>query len=415
MELGPIFRALFRSRTRLFLIVTEIALTLAIVVNCLNMISDQRKYLTRPTGLDEQNLIAVTSQPFAKDFEDDVYVRNSAKEDLETLRAMPGVRAAAMIHAFPLSGGGSATTRRPAGSDREAVTAPYFAVGDGIIETLGVKLAEGRDFIPSDFPPDDAEDEDDRGSGAAPKVTHHNVLVTQALAEAIFPGEDALGKTIENHDGSSQDTIVGVMERMHCSWPISSNYNRTMLLPAKSYSGRQARFLVRAEPGMEDSLYTGIENRLLKLNDGRIVTVRTLEELKLDSMQEVSAIVKMLGAISALLVIVTSLGIVGLTAFSVTQRTRQIGTRRALGATRMAILRFFLVESWVVSALGLGLGLVFTYALNFALSNLANLPVVSFPLVVASMGLLWAVGSLATLASAARGMGISPVVATRTV
>ena len=71
MEIGPIFRALFHHKTRFWLITLEIALTLAIVANCANMILDQRSKMLRPSGMDEENLLAVISEPFAPEFEDE--------------------------------------------------------------------------------------------------------------------------------------------------------------------------------------------------------------------------------------------------------------------------------------------------------------------------------------------------------
>ncbi len=423
MEIGPIFRALFRSRTRFFLVVTEIALTLAIVVNCLNMIADQRKYLTRPTGLDEENLIVVESEPFAPDFEDDTYTWNSYLEDLEALRVLPGVRSAAGTSAIPLSGSGSSTGRRRQGSESESSTVPYYVVGPGIIETLGVELVSGRNLGPEDWAAAEARERERiaalrRGEaepGSADDVNTSNVLVTRSVAELLYPGEDPLGKVIASRDELSQDTIVGVIDAMHCSWPMSDVHDRVMLIPGLPYSNRRARYLVRAEPGAVDSLYTSIEEKLLEVNEGRILTVRTLEEIKRGNMEEVGAMIKMLSGISILLVLVTSLGIIGLTAFSVTQRTRQIGTRRALGATRWAVLRYFLVENWLITTIGLSVGLVLTYGLNFALAQVAGLPMIGVPLVAAGMGILWVVGFGATLASAIRSMSVSPVLATRTI
>jgi putative ABC transport system permease protein len=175
------------------------------------------------------------------------------------------------------------------------------------------------------------------------------------------------------------------------------------------------RYVVRAEPGMVDSLYTSLEEELLRLNEGRIVRVETLAEIRDDQYQDESALNTMLGVIAFLLVAVTSLGIVGLTAFSVTQRTKQVGTRRALGATRWAILRYFLVENWVITSIGLGVGLLVTYGLNYVLAQVANVPIIGMPLLGSGMVLLWAVGLLAALAPAIRGTMVPPVIATRTV
>jgi putative ABC transport system permease protein len=421
MEIGPIFRALTHHKSRFWLITLEIALTLAVVANCLNMIAHERGKMQRPTGMDEEHILVALSEPFAPEFQDEDYVQTSYDEDVRLLRALPGVRAATGIHQIPLSGSGSNTGVRPTGTEAEPIGAPFYRVGTDVLETLGVELIAGRDFVESDYPiwePKEAGSEDDAKPGedaeeaAAPR---RNVILTQELADLLFPDGDAVGKTIGPRGGTRVDTIVGVIARMHCSWPESSQAERVMLIPARPANDRRARYMVRVEPGAVDDLYTRVETELLRADPGRIVTVRTLKEIKAETYLPNTVVTQMLGGLSVLLVLVTSLGIIGLTSFSVTQRTREIGTRRALGATRGAILRYFLVENWLVTSAGLGLGLVVTYGLNFALAHGAEVARIGWAHVATGMLLLWLAGLFAALAPAWRGTKVPPVVATRTV
>jgi putative ABC transport system permease protein len=380
-----------------------------------NMIVDQRNKIIRPTGMDVENILVVESQPFAPEFEDEDYVRAGFEEDLRKLRALPGVRAASAMQQIPLSGGGSATGRRPVGSDEETATAPYFVVSADILETLGVELVEGRDFVDKDFPADaDNEEESDKDE-ESDEPTQRNIIVTQAMADRLFPDGGALGKSIEGKSRASVETIVGIVKHMHGSWPLSSVADRVVFYAGMPASSRRARYVVRTEPRMVDDLYTTVETELLQLNEGRILEVKTLAEIKASLYSDFEALNKMLAGLSVLLVVVTSLGVIGLTSFSVTQRMRQIGTRRALGATRFAILRYFLVENWVITGIGLLLGIVLTYGLNYLLAHLAELPMIDWPLVGTGMLFLWLVGLLAALTPALRGATVPPVIATRTV
>lgn len=412
MEIGPILRALFYNKSRFWLIAVEIALTLAVVVNCLNMIYDLRGKLDRPSGIDEENVLVIVSKPFAPEFKKIDYARASYREDLRMLRALPGVRAASSMSGVPLSGSGSSSSRRIPGTET-LYWVPIFWADEGAIDSLGVELLAGRDFVAEDFPPvQDEEEEDEEPDEAEPLV--RNVLISQGLADRMFPDGDALGARIENSDSTVIDTIVGIVE-MHGPWPMSRAYDRAMLVPNEPWSRRRARFFAHAEPGMVNSLHATIEKELLALNEGRILTVKTLGEIERESFADLLAVNKLLGSVSFLLVAVTCLGVIGLTSFSVTQRTRQIGTRRALGATRLAILRLFLVENWILTGIGLALGLVFTYGLNYVLAEVANVAMLSIPLLVGCMALIWLVGLLAALAPALRGATVPPVVATRTV
>jgi putative ABC transport system permease protein len=115
------------------------------------------------------------------------------------------------------------------------------------------------------------------------------------------------------------------------------------------------------------------------------------------------------------LVGVTALGLLGLTSLSVAERTKQIGVRRALGATRGDIVRHFLLENWIVTTAGLALGILSAYGLNFLLVSHVSDVKLTWPLVVAGMALLWVNGLIATLPAALRASLVPPSSATRTV
>jgi putative ABC transport system permease protein len=411
MELGPICRALFHSKSRVILVVIEVALTLAVAVNCVVMIADQRKKIVRPTGIDEENLLVVKSEPFDPAFKDRAYLRHAIEEDLRTLRALPGVRAVSPTDQIPLSGGGSATGRKPLGTDRDRVTAPYFNMGEQSLQALGVELVAGHDFEAADYMAD--LDETEPAAGASPRV--FNVILSQALADKLFPDGKALGSLITGRDERYQNRIIGILSRMQCSWPMGENAESSMIFAGHPGDSRSTMYLVRAEPGGRDDLRKTIEATLLRVNGGRNVEIDTMTEIKRDTYGDLISVNQLLGGMIVLLITVTSLGVIGLTAFSVTQRVRQIGTRRALGATRAGIVRHFLVENWVVTTVGTTVGVALTYALNFALGSAANVPRVGVVTVATGVVVLWLVGLTAALVPALRGAAVPPVIATRTV
>jgi putative ABC transport system permease protein len=405
MEIGPTFRALMHNKSRFWLITLEVALTLAIVVNCVNFMMDLRRDYLRPTGLDEENLAVVNVEPFDAAFEDEDFVDGIEEADLRALEAIPGARAAVAINAVPVSGGGSATGRRAVGSEMEGETAPYFVVTDQAIEALGVELVAGRDFLPTDFP--STSEEESGGS---------NVLVTQAMADALFPDGNALGSQIQNRTGEVVDTVVGVIRQMHNSWPRGwDKAERVVLFPGRPGDGRLMRYLVRAEAGERDRVMAEVEQALRDVHPGRIFTVRAHSYYKEQHYRDSLVLIKLLTTVTTLLVLVTSFGIIGLTASSVTQRTRQIGTRRALGATRGDILRYFLLENWMITGIGLSMGLLFTWGLNYLLVTLTDSPHLDWTLLAAGVLAIWLSGILASLLPALRATRVAPEIATRTV
>jgi putative ABC transport system permease protein len=142
---------------------------------------------------------------------------------------------------------------------------------------------------------------------------------------------------------------------------------------------------------------------------------QTLTDLRQDIFKNDHAMAGMLLGVIAALLLVTALGIVGLASFWVQQRTRSIGIRRALGATRRDILRYFQTENFLIVSLGIALGMALAFALNLLLMTHYELP--RLPLVYLPVGAvaLWLLGQLAVLGPALRAAAVPPVVATRSV
>ncbi len=411
MELGPIFRALMRNKSRFWLITVEVALTLAIVANCVNMLLDTRREIVRDTGMDDENLIVVWTTPFDQGFEEEEFAQAIQEEDLRRLRGFAGVADAVSIRQIPVSGGGSSSTRKrmDQGPDEHGFGLPYFIVSDHAVGTLGLELVAGRDLMPSDweFPEEGTENAEGR-----------NVLVTQATADAMFPDGDALGQQIQNSGGEVVDTIVGIVHKMHNSWPRSQfaqNGEGAMIRPGLPSDTRRMRYMVRTEAGAMDSVFNDIEPLLREVHAGRVMTIEPFLETKRDYYADATVMIKMLTAVIVLLLVVTAFGIIGLTSFSVTQRTRQIGTRRALGATKSDIVRYFLIENWMITGIGIAIGLVLTYGLNYGLVHYADVAKIEWSFLVLGALALWLTGVLAAVAPALRASTVAPEVATRTV
>ncbi|HWN43058.1 MAG TPA: FtsX-like permease family protein, partial [Thermoanaerobaculia bacterium] len=195
-------------------------------------------------------------------------------------------------------------------------------------------------------------------------------------------------------------------------WPIG---DYAVIYPSRTGTFNGTSFLVRAEPGQASALAPEIEKALLAANNGRNVEVQLISEKRRQYDARDRSVVFALNAVMLLLVFVTALGIVGITSFSVAERQRQIGTRRALGATRADILRHFLLENWMITSIGAALGLGFAYALNFGLVNLVEGAKLDGWILVVGVALLWATGLAAALGPALRAARIAPAIATRNV
>ncbi|MCP4605386.1 MAG: FtsX-like permease family protein [Proteobacteria bacterium] len=408
MEIGPIFKALMRNKVRLVLISMEIAITLAIITNCVAYVADFRRSYMIPSGLDEENLLAVEVEPYGAAFNKNEAIDALREDDLRRLNSFPAVRLAAGIAYFPLGGLGNIVGYRKMGSKKEYVHVPITSTTDGILESLGIELIRGRNFNAKDF----------AANKNADNQRHQSVIITERLAKALFRGSDALGQTLESHRGIA--TIVGITGPVLHFWPFTlangGGYpDSEYLMFIAGHPGDEdgINYVVRAEPGEASSLIAPLEEMLLNSNDQRGVKVMPYADIRARSFDAVGVLVSMMLGIIILLISITLLAILGITAYSVTERTNQIGTRRALGATRFQVARYFLVESGLISAIGLIIGVIGAVSLNYFLGTTMELPQLSLPLVAGNVVILWAASLLAALVPALRAASVSPVLATK--
>jgi putative ABC transport system permease protein len=421
MDIGPIFRAMQRNKLRFGLVVFEIALTLAIVANCVTMILDARSKMTRPSGFDDENLVTVRSTPFDPAFKEDGYLDNSVKQDLDALRGLSGVRSASNTRFLPWQGGGSSTEMRAAGSTGDMLRTQIYSADEKTFETLGVQIVEGRALTRDEWERDALRLRElnkivrEKGQDGRPKDKFtQDVVISQAFGKLAFGEGSSLGKMLEDSDGDLY-RVVGVIDNFYnpYGWPI---HEYVVFYPnmSRSYNAGAA-FLVRTEPGQAAALTKALEAKLVAANAGRNITIRTLEDVKSQYFVGQRITVTAMTWVVVLLVFVTSLGIVGLASFSVTERTRQIGTRRALGARQRDILRHFLLENWLLTTMGLAFGIMLAYGLNFGLVSIVQDAKLQWPLVAGGVVFLWTAGLLATLGPALRASRIAPALATRNV
>jgi putative ABC transport system permease protein len=402
MELRPILSAMLRNKTGAVLVAVQIAFTLAVIVNAVFIVSKRVEKMTRDTGMDVANII--TAQVWAITADKDIMEMTRA--DLEALRAMPGVVDATVSHQVPLSGGGWGDgLKTTPGEDVEMVSAARYTVDDHAIATLGVTLAAGRNFRADEI----------RYRPANSSQPIDTVIVTRAVATELFPdGQDPIGATVYDHlDRPIQ--IVGVLERMHGAWVGWDKLDNVMLSPEVA-SGPLVRYIVRAEPGQLDTLLPQVEQTLIERDGNRVIRkVQPMSEVAARSYEDDRAMAVVLGSVVGLLIAITSLGIVGLASFSVKTRTKQIGTRRAVGARKLDIVRYFLLENWLITTFGVAAGVVLAVALNYWLVTAYSLDKLNPVYVPLGILGLWFLGLASVLGPARRAAAIPPAVATRTV
>jgi len=397
MDIGPILSTLRRHRIAAGLIVVEIMLTCAILCNAMDLVAQRVARIERQTGMAENELVYIGIQGIGVDADTDALTQ----QDLAVLRGVPGVRQATTVNQVPYGGSSwNNGVQLLPGPRQQTLSASTYFVGEHFLATSGVRLVAGRDFQADEFIDESTQEDTDSRAIA--------VLVNQPMALRLFPKGDAIGKTI--YQLSQPLRIVGIVDPFSAARQLEPDHP-AMVLPLRMSYGRSGRYLVRVDPAQRHAVLEAAIGALLKINPNRVVLKRDeFIDIKRKFFAPDVAMCWLLVGVCAALLVVTALGIVGLASFWVQQRTRMIGTRRALGATRGQILRYFQTENFLLTSLGIALGMLGAYGINQVLMTryeLTRLPALYLPVGAA---VLWVLGQIAVLGPAMRAARL-PLVA----
>lgn len=419
MEIRPILATLRKHKLTAILLTLQVAFTCAIVCNVAFMVVNRLQRVSLPTGIAENQLSVIASRVIGK------YDKSSEGQhqadwarhqaDLAVLREIPGVESVAAVRfALPLNKDESSYGTCPSKQalDRAMQVMSMHGTGciepsvydgsPGLIATLGLHIVAGRDFNPDEYV---------MGKEAPPVA-----VISGALAQHLFPGQNALGK--ELYVGKRIIRVVGIVGtllRPNLHGP-GQDYDSMIWPQLPDSTG--VRYVLRSAPQDRARILEDARATLLKLDPSRIIRpkyMRTYTRIRAQYFQRDTTMIGLLIASALGLLFVTALGITGLANFWVGQRTRSIGIRRAIGATRGDILRYFQTENFLIVAFGVVPGIILAIAINLTLMKFYELPRLPFFYLPIGAVALWALGQLAVLHPALRAAAVPPVVATRTV
>lgn len=408
-QIQPVLAALRHHRSATTLIALQIALTLAIVCNALYIVQQRVAHLSRPTGIDEAHIGVIHNEWLGQ--HSVVEAAAMTATDLAVLRQLPGVADAYVDVTYPAVGPWASLLSMKLQPDQPAQTsyAELYTADDHTLATLGLKLVAGRNFR-SDEVIDTANVE-----ALAPA----SIIVTRELADVLFPDQQAVGRVV--YFSPKPSTIVGVVAHLQVPAVNTNSFAfRSVLVPARvvtSDTGYGGYYMIRAKSGRLDAVLRAAPAALRASNPARLIDadggVARYSDLRREGYARDRGTALLMSLICAVLMLTSAGGIVGLTSFWVSQRRRQIGIRRALGATRRDILRYFQTENVLIVSGGIGLGVLLALLLNIWLMQhypLPRLPWIYLPLGALAM---WLLGQLAVLGPALRAAAVPPAVATR--
>ncbi|NYF21466.1 putative ABC transport system permease protein [Xanthomonas sp. JAI131] len=403
----PILSALGSHRAAVVLMVLQIALTLAVLCNLVFIIARTYQRVDTPTGAMEQDIGLIQSISVIGEQDS----KSSVGRSLDVLQAVPGVEAAA-FGAPPLWNPNRVQLFREAQATQPAAHATLFSGSQGLNRALGIRIVAGRDLHDAELPTA-AETFAETNHGERQLPT----LITPSLAAKLFPGVSPLGQKIYTTmwNQAVRLDVVGVMAPLRGVIAGHDDDADALLTELRvGAEGWGGGYLIRSKPGQLPQVLQRAAAAMQHANPTYVQhQVATMQELRADYFRSDSAVARMLLAIILILLTVTALGIGGLASFWVQQRTRQIGIRRAIGATRRDIMGYVQLENFLIVGGGAALGAVLAYVMNQWLMQRFELERLSSPTVLTGIVAVWLLGQLAVLGPALRAAAVPPATATR--
>jgi putative ABC transport system permease protein len=347
------------QRTRKVLIVGELALALVLLIGAGLLLQSFSRLRSVDPGFRAENVLTLRLSLSGSDYRDPARVVGFWEQLLERVESLPGVASAAGATdvLLPELANSSTVTieGRPRSPDEETVEVPIDVVTPGLFRTLGTPLLHGRDFS-------GADDRD-----AAPVA-----IINEAMARRFWPDADPVGQRFRYGGENSQDpwrTVVGVVADARRT-SLEQEARPSTFLPVRQNAASSLVVVVRTAG--DPLALAGAVRREVRAIDPNvpIAQLSTLEGLLSERLAQRRFSALLLGIFSALALLLASVGVYGVIAYTVSQSTREIGIRMALGAHRRNVLRLVLGQVSVLVLLGIGIGLAGALALSRTLAGM---------------------------------------------
>ena len=409
MSIRILFSTLRRHSLMPAMVLLQVALACAILCNVLFLAWQQLEPMLAPSGVNDKALILVDQLQLPHR----AWTAAEVSAGTQALREVPGVRAVSAGLGLPMVSSYLCVMALQ-GSTGVKVGASCYE-GEGLVETLGIQLVAGRDFLPSEY----------RDSDVDSKGVVTPIIITTALAHKLFGAADAVGKLLADPGDkpAAHYQVVGVVRHLLRNQLFLANNGRaddTVLLAHRVGNTAALSYAVRVDPAMREVALGGVRKAIKRqfealLQVGFPVQVSFYSARRDAAFKTRRAALWLLVGVASTVLVVTVIGIMGLTGFWVQRRTRQIGIRRALGARRSDILREFMVENALIVSIGVSIGMLLAYVGNALLMKQYELPRLPWIWLPVGAAVMLVLGQIAVFAPARRAAAVPPVVATRSV
>jgi len=389
------------------LVVLEVALSLILLVGAGLLMESFVRLLYEDIGFHPENLLTMQVWLPPSRYPSDEQVTAFLRQAVENLSVLPDVRGATAINFLPLTGWGAfsdfSIEGRPAPPKGHEFSAQYRVITPNYFSTMGITLKEGRAFTSSEAP---------QSAGV--------VIINQSMARQYWPGEDPIGKRIrldlpeehgpwQPHARTDWLTVVGLVGDVR-EWELGDRTQAQIYLDSSQNPSRIMRLVVRTgkDPA---ALSEDARHSIMAINSDQSVTeLKTMDEYLSEALSQRRLNMSLLAVFAGLAVFLATVGIYGVVAYSVVQRSHEIGIRMALGAQPKSVLRLILGQSMLLALAGIAIGLGASFFLTKLIASMLFGVTARDPFIFAGVSLL--LGVVALLASfipARRAMRVDPL------
>ena len=400
-------QSLRNNRTRTLLVVSEVALSMVLLVGAGLMIRSFMRLLNVDPGFRTENALTMRFTLPAARYRDSQQVAGFFQQVQERVGALPGVQSSAIINELPIAGGKAEVSFEIEGRalesehDRESAIANYRMISPGYLRTMSIPLVRGRAFT----------EQDGRQSPAA-------VIINEKLARRFWADDDPVNKRIRI-TGGAWLPIVGVVPDIKNqglnSETVKEIYFPYVETPFGLGAPPRTMTLVMHTTSDPASLTNPVRSVVRSIDPSLpAYKIQTLEQAVATSVEKPRFTMLLLTVFAGLALILATVGVYGVMSYSVAQRTREIGIRKALGAKPRDIFKLVMKQGVVLAAIGVTLGVIAAFALTRVMSSLLYAVSATDPITFIGIALLLtAVALLACYLPARKATKVNPMVALR--
>jgi len=403
MDIKPIFLSMKKNKFMAILMIVQIAFTMGVLSSSVLVATATLSEWNKASGIPHEDIIRISPE-FFDETQD---VGQALVKDLDRVRSVPNVVSIAPSNAVPFTAENMINVYLTNAEDAQEYKTVVVETDENIFDVLQLSLIEGRQFTASDVI---------KGSTETTPQNAPEVMISQEMARILFDDQSAIGQTIWLAKNADPVKVMGIYSNFMTGERLNGrgkSYQSIIRPQVKWSQNQEPHYLIRVEQGTGTALLEDILDVFYQ-EQGRYINSSELLKRTQKRMYDGrgSRALTML-VISVVLLVITGFGMTGLTAFQVTQKRKQIGTRRALGAKKSDIMRYFLTENSILTLIGLLIGVLVTFAITFEASEQAGQNFLNVGVILATALVMWLINILAVWFPAKRAANIEPAIVTR--